>query len=356
MKIIFVHPYLEARQGVTLLDENVTFLNDLSKELQAMGYGVEARGVKEVSSYQSVTSFEGIVMSIGVFLLFLFLLDAFLVVGFQSFVIMTLVFLLSMYGFFLFGLVDYWNRLMALVVTVIIPTMAIILFFPSSFDEPKFRIRSLMTYLSKLFFFTLAGATLVVGFLSHITYIKGINLFYGVKISFVLPLLFVSLFFFLHRHRMTSVYYVFKRLLYAPVRTMSLVAVLFCGVFVGLYILRSGNYLSFQIPYIEHSLREGLEGLLFIRPRTKEFLIGYPLLIIALLYTDRKISRDWLWFFNGLGVVAVISFMNSFCHIHTPLIVSLVRSAYGLIFGCIMAFLYVVVFQVIKRVFGRLTL
>jgi hypothetical protein len=70
-----------------------------------------------------------------------------------------------------------------------------------------------------------------------------------------------------------------------------------------------------------------------VRPRTKEFLIGYPLLWLALGGVLRGRVRGWTWFVAALGTVAPISVINSFCHVHTPLWITLQRSLWGLFLG-----------------------
>ena len=77
-------------------------------------------------------------------------------------------------------------------------------------------------------------------------------------------------------------------------------------------------------------------------------MIGYPLLFLTFLYVDRGLSRNWVWFFNGLGSVALISMINSFCHLHTPLLVSTYRSVLGLILGVVVCVVYCLIIEGLK--------
>jgi len=72
-----------------------------------------------------------------------------------------------------------------------------------------------------------------------------------------------------------------------------------------------------------------------VRPRTKEFLIGHPALFvgIALLLTRR---RGWGLPLVVLGVLGQVSLLNTFCHIHTPLNVSILRAVNGLVLGLLL--------------------
>jgi hypothetical protein len=72
--------------------------------------------------------------------------------------------------------------------------------------------------------------------------------------------------------------------------------------------------------------------LLVARPRTKEFLIGHPLLVAALdqRLRGRKSLSGWLM----VGaVIGQLSMVNTFSHIHTPLWVSGLRTGLGLVLG-----------------------
>jgi hypothetical protein len=95
---------------------------------------------------------------------------------------------------------------------------------------------------------------------------------------------------------------------------------------------------------LELKLRSLLDQLLIVRPRTKEFLIGHPALFLSVALAPlwgRRVSLPLLW----LGTIGQVSLINTFCHIHTPLSVSLLRAFNGLwtgiLLGCVAAFITV---------------
>ncbi len=92
------------------------------------------------------------------------------------------------------------------------------------------------------------------------------------------------------------------------------------------YITRSGNFAI--VPDFERKIRDIVESILWVRPRLKE-IIGYPAYFVYLSYSKKR----WLSFFEVLGAIALVSTFNTFCHIKTPLIVSLYRSAISIILG-----------------------
>ena len=97
------------------------------------------------------------------------------------------------------------------------------------------------------------------------------------------------------------------------------------------YVLRTGNHSGLVTDW-ERLARGWLEDVFGVRPRTKEFLIGYPALWLGLALFGAR------WRMAGplllaVGSVAYISLINTFAHAHSPLAISLARSAWGLALG-----------------------
>ena len=148
-------------------------------------------------------------------------------------------------------------------------------------------------------------------------------------------------------------FYVIRRLMRFPITFYGLL--IFFAVFfiMILYVFRSGNY--FQIWQVEALIRDGLQEAFIVRPRFKEFLIGYPALILGAWLAFYK-GRDFLWLLNGLGVIGLSSFINSFCHFHTPVLISLYRSMIGLFLGVLVAIMVVYFWRMLQRIVKSLSL
>lgn len=83
---------------------------------------------------------------------------------------------------------------------------------------------------------------------------------------------------------------------------------------------------------LELALRDLLGDLLVVRPRFKEWLLGWPGLVV--LAAVRPPRRSWLFVFASTGaLVGVSSVINSFAHVYTPLAVSLWRTLNGMLLG-----------------------
>jgi hypothetical protein len=194
----------------------------------------------------------------------------------------------------------------------------------------------------------------VVGFLSHTRFIYGADQFSGIKIAFVIPIILIGLYYYVMPHRLSSTFFVLKRFIQSPIQTVGLLAVIVCAASIGVALVRSGNNSHWIILDAEENMRFLLENSFIIRPRTKEFLIGYPFLLISYWYIDRGINKRWAWFFIILGSLGLISVMNSFCHIHSPLLIGLHRVVVGLVAGVIMAFIYLFFIKIGIRFYKKI--
>jgi|GEM_PF-2343709 len=100
-------------------------------------------------------------------------------------------------------------------------------------------------------------------------------------------------------------------------------------------LLRTGHGTVADATGWELLFRERLESFFGVRPRFKEFLIGYPCLWLGFSLKDRRWSRPLLL----IGLVGPLSLINTYCHAHTPLAVSFLRSFHGLWLGTILGLL-----------------
>ena len=99
--------------------------------------------------------------------------------------------------------------------------------------------------------------------------------------------------------------------------------------------LSAGNDAGVGVSGAELKGRAILDRILPVRPRTKEFLVGHPLFILGIAWWWRGRRRLGLpcLVFGSLGQV---SLLNTFCHIHTPLVISVWRGGVGLVLGVLL--------------------
>ncbi|MCH8980371.1 MAG: hypothetical protein IH945_14195, partial [Armatimonadetes bacterium] len=91
---------------------------------------------------------------------------------------------------------------------------------------------------------------------------------------------------------------------------------------------------------LELQVRSVLDQLLFVRPRTKEVLVGHPALILGLcLLAHRPHLKGWAALLLLAGAVGQTSVVNTLCHLHTPISLSLTRILVGFVGGGIIGLL-----------------
>lgn len=116
---------------------------------------------------------------------------------------------------------------------------------------------------------------------------------------------------------------------------------------------RSGNVDLFHFP-IETWLRSRVAAWLSVRARDKEFLVGHPAGIMG-SYAAAGLRRVWLWPFLVGFSLAELSITNSFSHIHTPVFISLWRTANGIVLGSAVGLAGTVVLSLVGRWWPDLT-
>ena len=113
-----------------------------------------------------------------------------------------------------------------------------------------------------------------------------------------------------------------------------------------MYIARSGN--SGSAGELELQIRELMERILYVRPRTKEFMLGYPALFIS-YYLYYKTKNKYPKYILILGAMGTMSTVNTFTHLHTPFLYSLLRGIYGVLFGAIVGIIYILIFKIVQK-------
>ena len=169
---------------------------------------------------------------------------------------------------------------------------------------------------------TLLGGVVVQGLLGDIDFLLKLHVFSGIKVAYLITFALVLAVAYGEQWRGRR-WWQEKQI--APVE---LLVTGLLGVAVWVLFNRSGNASIIPIPAWELKARSFLEAALFARPRTKEFLVGHPALMLAAAgWAEDKFYRPQLLV---LAAVGQASLMNTFVHLHTPVAISLVRSLLGL--------------------------
>ena len=240
--------------------------------------------------------------------------------------------------------------ILGIIISVVGPIFGMIYLFPNERAHPgRFIVKALhlLRYIFLMFLVVFATSLFCIALYIDPQYLQQLTPFYGVKLSLILPVFLIGVYYFCGPRRVNSIYYIVMRMVRFPVTISMFICVVGIGVILALYIIRSGNYVT--ISGLELMIRQFLEDVFFIRPRFKEILIGYPALILGYWFVDIKIKRGYIWVFNALGIIALTSVINSFCHFHTPVLISVYRSLNGVFLGLICSIIFYYLFVLLHR-------
>ena len=196
--------------------------------------------------------------------------------------------------------------------------------------------------------FSLIGGLCVAGMLNGLPFYIKADEFSGTKISVFLPILAVGIY---YLSRLGNL----KATLSSPINWSSVVLGIVILAMLGLMIARTGNDNGVGASDGEVAFRGVLDKILFVRPRTKEFLIGHPLLMIGLglLYYLRETTQKtldaspgagtqkthslagWAALAMMVGSMGQTDIVNTLCHLHIPIVLSVARIGLGIVIGSI---------------------
>ncbi len=201
---------------------------------------------------------------------------------------------------------------------------------------------------------SIAGGLLVAGMLSSTSFMLSVDQFVGVKIAHVLPIAIVAFLCWGYRVCQRApgrgLLAAVGDVLAEPIRVWHALALAVLASVGLVYILRTGNlYFGIPVPSLDESMRLFLEKALAFRPRTKEFLLGHPALVLSAAAALNGNTRLALPLALA-GCVGQISMVNTFSHLHTPLLASLLRVFNGLLLGWLVgAALLFILLHILKR-------
>ena len=192
---------------------------------------------------------------------------------------------------------------------------------------------------------TVLGIILVVGLLSGRLFLIKVEQFLGVKLVLVAPVVLVSAYYGLGlaavgpgagwAERRETVLNCLRGLSAKPLLLGQVVVGFVALVALALLVARSGNDPGVGVSATELHVRALLDHYLLVRPRTKEFGLGHPALLLGLACAA---SRRWTPLVLPLLVIGSLgqsSLQDTFCHLHTPLLISALRGLIGWALGAL---------------------
>lgn len=235
------------------------------------------------------------------------------------------------------------KKLMALLSVITFPTLSCILVMKPQRRSVGKSVLALLVMCALSYI----GAVLMVGLLADVLFMLKLDQFIGVKIAHVIPIVAVPFILYIWNAEkpLTTV----KQLLDKALDYKW--AILFAIVAVAgfIYISRTGNTTA-ELSTGEAAMRNFLNDVMGVRPRSKEFLIGYPFTL--LLFWLGASRRNWI--LTIPAIIGQVSLVNTYAHIHTALLISLQRSLNGLVLGLVLGLLLLAAVQILLKLYHRL--
>jgi hypothetical protein len=362
VRIFYIKPFMKSNSD--LIEENLAYITTIKEELKASDFKTGRASILS-TPYQEPKIFI-LLLILGVISGGLILLKkVFNLKKYQEYSLLLLGVLFSLLLLFLNREI-FLLKLMALLTALIFPTLAIInnerYFLGNnnskfkdaqdfSKNNPSFNemIKMVLSGFFRIILITLSGALLIAALLSNNKFMLGIEQFSGIKISYLVPLLLVLAIMWLkvNKGKLAILENIKK-----PILIEHVIIMVFFTLFLVIYISRSGNFSFLPVLSIEEKIRIFLEKTLIARPRNKEFLIGYPALLLAISMNYLKIKEFKIPLII-VGTIGPVTLINTFCHIHTPFLFSMLRTFNGAWLGLVLGLIVVIVFYYLVKVFRK---
>ena len=258
------------------------------------------------------------------------------------------------------------RKLVALSAGIIFPSIACLECFPGSLERYKGILASTppgrifpMSFIVSIVavvvasLCTMLGVVQVIGLLASRPFMMHQEQFLGIKVQHAIPLFIVGIVAVAGGTRYKDenwdawkrrVSGNLKAALDEPARFGLLILGIVALAALALVVARTGNDAGVGVSGTELKIRAILDHFLPVRPRTKEFLVGHPAFVLGIAWWIRGRRRIAVPTFV-VGSLGQVSLLNTFCHIHTPLLASLWRGGLGLLFGTIFGAILFLVFE-----------
>jgi hypothetical protein len=376
IRLNYVRLFLKPQNGVDIIDLNLDYMRQITQQVKARGYKIGVAGVFQKPGNEADESANGnpgfagpyepdrtmlLLVALGAWAALALYLGMILpsCKGTKHYLLISIGMLLTAYSLFM-GRGLSIRQGLAFISAVLYPVLSISVILALWEDittDTKSVGGIIFTALWQLALaiaLSLIGATLNAAIMGDNRFILEADIYRGVKLTFIMPVLLMLLLF-------LRQYSIFSQDTAKPAELFSqLVKIcktrLTLGHFVILGILlfvayifvgRSGHTGGVPVPAIEIKLRLFLEQVMYARPREKEFLIGHPAFFLAVLAAYRMAPN---WCRLALVIGAVIgqgSLVQTFCHMRTPALMSYIRAADGYLLGSALGIIAVIVVSII---------
>lgn len=246
--------------------------------------------------------------------------------------------------------------------------MAIVHLYPTLFAlvMPVFSVTALMIYVKEkasklstarliISSLILSGVLLVLGGIVQSSLLGGLDyyinsiIFRGIKLSLLVPIAYGAVAYviiFMDKSLFSAKSII--KILNSTIKVYWVIIGVAVAVAGAVYIIRSGNVSS--ISPIEAFMRNTITELMTARPRTKEFLVGWPCLVMFLYCMKNVDAKILQWCLAVGSAILFASVTNSFCHVFTGAAIIFMRVVNGFVIGALISLALLVAIAIIKKI------
>ncbi len=189
-------------------------------------------------------------------------------------------------------------------------------------------------------FLSLIGGFYVSGILGDIRFMLEMEIYRGVKLTFLMPLVMITLVY-MKRYNVfgealenkSGLIGQLRELLDYPVQLKTLFCLGLGAVVAYIFIGRTGHTAGLPVPGLEIKMRYFLEEVMYARPREKEFLVGHPAFYMAAFAASRNFPHIILYCLVIGATIGQGCLVETFAHMRTPVAMSFIRAMGGLAMG-----------------------
>lgn len=360
IRVNYIRPFLMPENGQDILKTNLRYVRDIKASVEARGYKLGEAGVFSADTDKFAPYFPAKVSFIPVLLaivagVVLYLSLLFSLGGKQQLALWAVFSAVGLALLFI-GRGLLTRQLLALAAASVFPVLSMNVIF-NIWDKNKTADHSLLAIcwkgiwqLALAIALSLVGAAFLSAILTDSRFLLEIDIYRGVKLTFILPVTLTAILFIKCYDLLQVVGKGLKTLwerlngLLDTGLTFRHVAVLLVLLFIAYYFVgRSGHTGGVPVPAIELKMRALLEQLMYARPREKEFMVGHPMFFLAVLAVYRCAPRWWQFVLACAAVIGQGSLVQTFCHMRTPVIMSFLRAIDGYVVGSVFGIIGVLV-------------
>jgi hypothetical protein len=349
VRILYVRPFLNTSAGVDELQSNLDYVRSIKDRLEGAGYRMgKAASLPNVGippvwfALMALGTLAAAAIAVGEVAAILArpVSQRVLYAGVAAGAVVTA-------GVLAVHHVTLWSQLLALLAALAFPTLSWMTLgpgAPAGVQDARAPVlgrgggarlvAGSVLRLWGLSAMTALGGVMVAALLSQWIFLLEIRGFLGVKPAHVIPVVVFGLLLAAADAPRGELWPRLRAWARQPLLLEYGIAVIVIGLAAVFALGRTGNAGLPVLGGLELQSRVILEHLVLARPRTKEYLIGHPFMVLAFALPALGLRR-WVLPAAVIGALGQVGLVNSFSHIHTPLVYIVLRTLYALVIGSV---------------------